>query len=265
MSDAVAQQDVAGQPPRGPGRPSIIADEVHHTYVIHDDSQRPTLRRLVARRFRPRAARRVHAVQGVTFRVAEGEALGIIGRNGSGKSTLLRVVAGLLPAEQGAVYARSKPILLGVAAALHPQVSGRRNVFLGGTALGMSRSELEKRFDDIVDFAGVREFIDMPFRAYSSGMQARLQFAIATAVIPDILLIDEALSVGDEEFKRKSEERMKEMLGEAGSIILVSHSMGAINEICDRVLWMDAGEIRAEGEPAEVIEMYKESSGTAQR
>lgn len=252
LTDALPGSEATG--------PAVVVDDVHLTYRVYADSQQPTLRRSITRRFRPRPAREVNAVRGVSLTLHTGEALGLIGRNGSGKSTLLRVVAGLLPATEGAVYARSTPVLLGVSAALHPELSGRRNIFLGGTAMGLSRRELEERFDDIVDFAGLREFIDMPMRAYSSGMQARLAFSIATAVAPDVLLIDEALSVGDEEFKRKSEARMRELLGEAGAIVLVSHSLQAILDMCTRVVWLDRGHVVADGNPQEVVASYRDAT-----
>ncbi len=259
MSEA-AQQQITGSTPASPPGRAVVVRDVHVIYRIYGDGQRPTLRRLVARRFQPRPAREVHAVRGVNFTLQQGEALGLIGRNGSGKSTLLRAVAGLLPATSGEIYARQTPVLLGVGAALHPELSGRRNIFLGGTALGMPRAEIERRFDEIVEFSGLGEFIDMPLRAYSSGMQARLQFSIATAVTPDVLLIDEALAVGDEEFKRRSEARMRELLGQAGAILLVSHSMEAVADMCTRVLWLDRGEIVRDGEPGEVIAAYRHAT-----
>lgn len=241
-----------------PDEPSIIADDIHVTYRVFQD-QRPTLRRVVANRFRPRPYRPLKAVRGVSIEAYPGDAVGIIGRNGSGKSTLLRALAGLLPVSQGAVYARSTPVLLGVSAALQQELSGRRNIFLGGTALGLSRRELEERFDDIVRFAGLEDFIDLPLRAYSSGMVARLQFSIATTIRPDILLIDEALAVGDAEFKKKSEERIEELLETAGTIFLVTHSLGMVEKICTRAFWLDKGEVKAQGETDKVMAAYQDA------
>lgn len=258
MVDVVPAQAGAAAKNAPADEPSIIADGVHVTYRVFQD-QRPTLRRMVANRFRPRPYRPLHAVQGVSIEAYPGDAVGIIGRNGSGKSTLLRALAGLLPVSQGAVYARSTPVLLGVSAALQQELSGRRNIFLGGTALGLSRSELEERFDDIVRFAGLEDFIDLPLRAYSSGMVARLQFSIATTIRPDILLIDEALAVGDAEFKKKSERRIGELLDTAGTIFLVSHSLGMIAEICTRAIWLDRGEVAAQGSPDEVLNAYQDA------
>jgi teichoic acid transport system ATP-binding protein len=238
--------------------PTLVADGVQMTYRVYED-RRPTLRKLVANRFRARKYREVRAVRGVTFTACAGEAIGIIGRNGSGKSTLLRVLAGLLPPTAGAVYARSLPALLGVSAALNPELSGRRNVFLGGLALGMSRAELEQRFDEIVQFAGLGDFIDMPLKAYSTGMAARLHFSVASSILPEILLIDEALSVGDEDFRQRSTARLGELLAHAGTVVLVSHSLDIVTELCSRALWLDAGLVVREGTPEEVVRAYKES------
>lgn len=239
--------------------PTVIVDDVHITYRVIK-GQRPTLRRLISRRFKPQPYTPVRAVRGVDFVAYAGEAIGVIGRNGSGKSTLLRGIAGLLPVTKGAIYVRKTPVLLGVGAALQQELSGRRNVYLAGTALGLSRAEIDERFDEIVDFAGVRDFIDMPMRAYSSGMGARLQFAISTAVTPDLLLVDETLATGDAEFKRKSEKRIMEMLEEAGTVILVSHSLGIVRQICSRVVWLDEGKVRLDGDPDEVVDAYVEAT-----
>ena len=239
---------------------SVLVDDVHLTYRIYTDSQKPTLRRFFARGLQGRPAREVHAVRGVTFEAHRGEAIGLIGRNGSGKSTLLRVIAGLLPATEGAVYATTDPVLLGVGAALHPELSGRRNVFMGGTALGIPRDVLEERFDSIVEFADLADFIDLPLRAYSSGMQARLQFAIATVITPEILMIDEALAVGDQEFRRKSEARIKGMVDKAGTVFLVSHSMESVRDVCSRVIWLNKGEVVMDGPVDEVVDAYLEAT-----
>jgi teichoic acid transport system ATP-binding protein len=236
--------------------PSVIVDHLDVVYRIYADSDR-SLRKLFIRDRHQREYRAVHAVRDVSFMTHPGEAIGLIGHNGSGKSTLLRAIAGLMPSEAGRVYARSLPVLLGVAAALQPDISGRRNVILGGTALGIPKEELEARFDDIVEFAGVEEFIDLPFRAYSSGMRNRLHFAIATCVTPEILLLDEALSVGDAEFKDRSDARIKEMIGEAGTVFLVSHSLSSILDVCSRVLWLDHGRLVADGDPQGVVEAYQ--------
>lgn len=236
--------------------PSVVCDDVSVTYRVYED-MKPTLRKFVAQRFRPRPYRAVEAVRGVSLTAYPGEAIGLIGRNGSGKSTLLRCIAGLLPPTHGSVRARSVPVLLGVSAALQQELSGRRNIFLGGTALGIPRKELEARFADIVEFAGLQDFIDMPMRAYSSGMKARLQFAIATAVTPEVLLVDETLAVGDAEFREKSEARIKEMLANAGTVFIVSHSLNTLRSVCSRAFWIEEGRIERQGNARRVIAAYK--------
>jgi teichoic acid transport system ATP-binding protein len=228
-------------------------------YRVYED-RRPTLRQLVARGFKPRAYTEVHAVRGVSLEAHRGESIGIIGRNGSGKSTLMQAMAGLLPPNSGHVYAVDQPTILGVNAALQRNLSGRRNVLLGGMALGMPRRDIEAQMDDIIDFAGVRESIDLPLGTYSSGMRARLHFSIATAVLPEILLIDEALAVGDEDFRIRSEQRIKELTRDAGTVFLVSHSLQSVIDTCTRAIWMDKGRFVMDGEPEAVIEAYKKST-----
>jgi teichoic acid transport system ATP-binding protein len=252
VSNATIETPTAVEAPT----PSVFVDHLDVTYRIYADSQ-PKLRRLFVGDASSREYRSVEAVRDVSFATYPGEAIGIIGHNGSGKSTLLRAIAGLIPATKGDIYASSIPVLLGVAAALNNELSGRRNILLGGTALGMKKNDLEDRFDEIVDFAGVREFIDLPLRAYSSGMRSRLQFAIAQAVTPEILMIDEALATGDADFKERSDTRIREMIGEAGTVFLVSHSLKNVADVCTRVLWIDHGRLVADGPPLDVIESYQ--------
>lgn len=238
--------------------PAVVVDDVSITYRIYSDS-RPTLRRLIASGGRTGQSRfrEVEAVKHASFVVQPGESVGLIGRNGSGKSTLLRAMAGLLPATAGQIWAQSTPILLGVQAALNPQLSARRNIYLGGTALGMTTAEVDEMVEDILEFAGVENFQDLPLRAFSSGMKARLQFSIATAIAPDILMIDEALAVGDEEFKEKSNDRLREIMDDAGTLFVVAHAMPTIKELCTRVIWIDDGVIRGDGAPDDVIAEYR--------
>jgi teichoic acid transport system ATP-binding protein len=243
-----------------PADATIVLDDVHVTYHVHSDT-RPHLRDLLrgdTAATRERNIRRVQAVRGVSFTAHRGEAIGLIGRNGSGKSTLMRAMAGLLPVTSGKVFASSQPSLLGVGAALQGGMSGRRNVMLGGLALGLSKDEVEERFDEIVEFADLQEFIDLPLNTYSSGMKARLLFAISTAVRPEILLIDEALSVGDEEFKERSKERIRELLDGAGTVFIVSHSNSIIRKNCSRAVWLDKGVLQMDGTPDDVLDKYKE-------
>lgn len=243
--------------PRSPY--SVVVENLDIVYRVFQD-RRPTLRHFVANRLRPRPYREVQAVSGVSFAVEPGEAVGIVGRNGSGKSTLLKAMAGLLPPRRGAVYAHDTPVLLGVSAALQQELSGRRNVYLGATAMGMTRQQVDEHFDEIVGFAGVEDFIDMPMRAYSSGMRQRLQFSIATAVRPEVLLIDEALATGDQEFRQKSRGRIQSLLDGAGTVFIVSHGLELLRSLVDRVLWMDEGSVVADGDADEVIDRYLEET-----
>lgn len=252
------------QPPTTPPRtqpadvaPSVVADHLSVTYRIQTDKRRELRRVVVGQQTRRRRMRTVEAVRNVSFVVRPGESVGVIGHNGSGKSTLLRAIAGLQPATDGRVFASSRPVLLGVNAALDGDVSGHGNVYLGGTALGFSRAELHERVDEILEIAGLTEFADMPLRAYSSGMKARLGFAIATAKTPDILLIDESLGVGDEEFREQSEDRINELLAASGTVFIVSHKAAAIVKMCSRVLWLDHGRMVADGEPEEIVKAYQ--------
>lgn len=207
-----------------------------------------------------RAERIIHAVRGISLVARRGEAIGFVGRNGSGKSTTLQAVAGLLPPSSGDVLATSEPVLLGVGAALQSNLTGRRNIELGCLALGMSQEEIDGRIDEIAGFADIDDFIDLPLKTYSSGMRARLHFSIATSIEPEILLIDEALSVGDEAFRKKSDVRIKELLGQAGTVFLVSHSLDTLEDACSRVVWIDDGAIRKDGDPHEVIDAYRAAS-----
>jgi teichoic acid transport system ATP-binding protein len=241
-------------------KPAVVVDDVHVEYKVlatgkrasADDSARKLLQRT-------RTTRTVHALKGVSFTAYESDSIGIIGSNGSGKSTLMRAIVGLTPTSQGSIYASSRPSMLGVGAALIRDLSGERNVILGGLALGMSLEEIESRYDEIVDFAGIREFIELPMRTYSSGMTARLKFAIATAREHDILIVDEALAVGDKTFRKRSEDRIRSIRDHAGTVFLVSHSMQSIRDTCNRVIWINKGELMADGEPDDVIGAYEES------
>jgi teichoic acid transport system ATP-binding protein len=198
----------------------------------------------------------VHAVRGVNLVIREGESVGIVGSNGSGKSTLLRTMAGLLPPTSGHVYANSEPMLLGVGAALRPSWSGRANIEIGLLALGLKDDVLEEMQRRAIEFADIGDAIERPLSTYSSGMRARLHFSIATSVSPRILMIDEALSVGDKFFKSKSYSRIDELRENAGTIVFVSHSPKEIERVCERVVWMDRGQIVADGPMEEVLEAY---------
>lgn len=200
----------------------------------------------------------IHAVRGVSFVAYHGESIGLIGTNGSGKSTLLKAVAGLLQPAEGEIYVSGTSSLLGVSAVLIPQLTGARNVEIGGMALGLSRKEIADRFDEIVEFSGIGDAINLPMKTYSAGMGARLRFAISTSSTPDILMIDEALATGDAAFRERSRQRIDEIRGKAGTVFVVAHSLASIKAMCTRVIWLDKGEIRMDGDPKEVTAAYRE-------
>lgn len=240
---------------------TLTADNVHIIYRTYLDAQ-PGLRARLKTGFRTSAPRfkDVHAVKGVSFELREGECLGIVGSNGSGKSSLLAGLAGLLDLQEGDVQAISRPSLLGVGAVLDRRLSGRRNATMGCLALGLSKSEIRQRMDAIIEFTGLEEFIDLPLKTYSSGMRARLAFTIATLVAPEILLIDEALAVGDREFKNRASERLDAIRASAGSVIVVSHNLGELRRLCTRMLWLEKGVLLADGDPEEVLAMYEDAN-----
>jgi teichoic acid transport system ATP-binding protein len=242
--------------------PSLVVDDVHLHYKTYGGKRlTPRQQRLFRLTRHVGAVDVVKAVRGISFVARHGESIGVIGHNGSGKSTLLRAVAGALPIAGGSIWTDGSAALLGVNAALIRDLTGERNIVLGGLALGLTPAEVGDRFDEVVDFAGIGDFVHLPMRAYSSGMGSRLRFAISSAARPDILLIDEALATGDTEFKRRSRERVDEIRSHAGTVLLVSHSMSTIRSMCDRVLWVDHGRLRADGPTAEVLEEYAEATG----
>lgn len=247
--------------PAGDGRrPVVIVDNLHVKYRIFAGGKRAVGNAARSGLLtRTRGIRTVHALKGVTFTAYANESIGVIGHNGSGKSTLMRAITGLTPPDSGAVYAASRPNLLGVGAALLPELSGESNIILGGLALGFSKREVQKLRDEIVEFAELEEFIDLPMRTYSSGMQARLKFSIATAKQHEILIVDEALSVGDKGFRARSENRIRDIRENAGTVFLVSHSMGSIRDTCDRTIWIDHGNLKMDGPTPDVVAAYEAS------
>lgn len=238
-------------------KPVVVVDDVHVEYKVLATGKAAGAAEARKLLERSRRLRSVHALKGVTFTAYENDSIGVIGSNGSGKSTLMRAIVGLTPVSQGAIFASARPSMLGVGAALLRELSGERNVILGGLALGFTLEEIEARFDDIVEFAGLREFIELPMRTYSSGMTARLKFAIATARDHEILIVDEALAVGDKDFRQRSEARIREIRDNAGTVFLVSHSMKSILDTCSRVIWINKGVLEMDGDPEEVINAYE--------
>lgn len=217
----------------------------------------PTLKAFLARPGRRRGVRIIQALNDVSFTVPSGTVLGIIGANGAGKSTLLRAIAGILPPSTGRIVVRGEiSTLLALGIGFNKALSGRENVALGGFAAGLDPDGIQARFADIVDFADIGEFIDLPMKTYSSGMYGRLAFAVAAHMNPDVLLIDEALATGDAAFRHKSMQKMQELCEDAGTILLVSHGLASIREMADRCLWVHKGQVRAHGPPDEVIDEY---------
>lgn len=200
-----------------------------------------------------------HALRDVSFELYHGESLGIVGRNGAGKSTLLRVLAGIIEPDTGALVNNGyKAALLSLQVGFDPFLNGRYNAILSGLLLGFRKKDIVDRMDDIIDFAELHDFIDQPVRTYSSGMRARLGFAVAFQLDPDVLLIDEVLGVGDAKFKEKSSAVMKEKIRSDKTVVLVSHSASTIKELCQRVVWIEHGEMRAAGPPEEVLKAYQD-------
>lgn len=198
------------------------------------------------------------AVKHVSFEVEEGGILGIIGKNGSGKSTLLKSIAGVFSPNTGTIDLKGHSVsLMALGVGFKDNLTGRENIVLSGMLLGFSEKEIEARAQDIIDFAEIGEFIDRPVRTYSSGMHSKLAFAITAMLETDIMLVDEVLSVGDERFKKKSLAKMKELINDKNrTVVIVSHSIPTLKELCDRVLWIHDGEMKEIGEPAEVLKHY---------
>lgn len=197
-------------------------------------------------------------LEDITFSVRAGEVVGIVGKNGAGKSTLLKIIAGVLKPTQGSVALGGNIVpMLELGSGFDPELSGSENIFLNGSILGYDRKFLESRYDDIVEFAELKEFIHMPIRNYSSGMLTRLAFSIATIVKPEILIVDEILSVGDVGFQNKSKAKMMELMSGGTTVLFVSHSIEQIEEMCDRVLWLDEHRIKLLGSADEVCREYK--------
>ena len=201
------------------------------------------------------------ALKDVSLRFNEGEVVGIIGVNGSGKSTLLRVLGGIYEPSSGRVLSKYNTLLLaGTGTGFSPDLTGRQNIYLYGSILGQSKSKMNSCIQEIIDFSELEEFIDLPIKTYSTGMKARLGFAVATSVEPDILLIDEVLRVGDAKFTDKSVKRIRKIVDGAKTVVIVSHSLGFLRNACDRLILMNSGKVVAEGDPDEVIQHYKEDT-----
>jgi len=234
---------------------AIRCTDARVSYTVR--THRPLIRGAL-RGQRPEA-RVIEAVRGVTFDVAVGESVGVIGPNGSGKTSLLQATTGLLPLAGGQVLVRSTPAFLGVQAVLRPHLTGWRNIELGLLAQGLNTAEAQDRTGEVAEFTGLDDFLDLRMETYSSGMRARLHFAVATALAPEILLIDEALAVGDREFRDKSTARLDEHRAAAGTVLLVSHNLTEIRRSCSRVIWLQEGLVVADGPTGDVLTAYEAS------
>ncbi|WP_152352287.1 ABC transporter ATP-binding protein [Brachybacterium subflavum] len=246
---------------------SLLVNDLHVTYRVFGAKKvghGPAKEQSALQKFLSRGAssqqgvREVHAVRGISFSARHGESIGIIGVNGSGKSTLLRAIAGLIPAAQGSVYVAGDPALLGVNAVLMGDLTGERNIMIGGLALGLTPQQVKERYQDVVDFAEIGEFVNLPMKSYSSGMGQRLRFAISASAVPDILMIDEALSTGDAGFRAKSKARINEVREAAGTVFLVSHSLATVKSMCERVLWVHQGQLVMDGPAEDVCKRYRQ-------
>jgi ABC-2 type transport system ATP-binding protein len=237
---------------------AVTVDHVSKRFRLYKERNQ-TLKAAVMR-----GRRSVHedfwALKDVSFDVPQGSTFGLIGSNGSGKSTLLKCLAKIYYPEKGAISANGKvAALLEVGSGFHPELSGRENIFLNGSILGMSRKEVTRKLDEIVEFSGVEQFIDQPVKNYSSGMYVRLGFSVAINVDPDVLVVDEVLAVGDAEFQEKCRQKFKDFKAAGKTVILVSHSMGTVKDMCDNVAWLSHGDLLAVGEAPGIIKQYLDS------
>lgn len=251
-------------PEAAPARPALEVEELTKLYRRSTPGdQLRTLKSALLDRTLTRGltpAEAIAALDGVSFTVPPGEAFGVIGGNGSGKSTLLKVLAGILKPSAGRVVTHGRvAALIELGAGFHPEISGRENVFINGAVLGLPRKEIERRFDEIVAFSGLGDYIDEPVKNYSSGMYVRLGFAVAVHTDPDVLLVDEVLSVGDEAFAHRCLRRIEEFLAAGKTLVFVSHGLDLVADLCDRVLWLDGGRPRLLGSPRRVVDAYRQA------
>jgi teichoic acid transport system ATP-binding protein len=238
---------------------AVVVDNVSMTYTVRSQQGKPPAKRTLMDRIRRAsgtATVQVPALKPLSLVVHLGESVGVIGTNGSGKSTLMKLLTGRLLPTGGEIYASSTPIMLGVNAALVQQLSGGDNITLGCLAMGMTPAQARAKRQSIIDISGLEGSLHLPLRSYSSGMASRLQFAIATSVDPEILIIDEALNTGDAQFRNRTRQRLDDLRQQAGCVFLVSHSLGTIKDMCSRVIWLEKGELIMDGDPHEVTDNY---------
>lgn len=236
---------------------AIEFHDVSKRFTLHTD-RRDTVQERITGLFRPRGQSEDYwALRGVSFEVPEGQSIALVGHNGAGKSTALKLMTRILEPTTGTVQMRGRiAALLELGSGFHPDLSGRENVFLNGSLMGFSRRDMELRLEEIIDFSGIGQFIDMEVKHYSSGMYTRLAFAVATSVDPDILITDEVLAVGDEAFQRKCMERIYSFRQQGKTIVFVSHALDTVRTLCDHAVWLEKGEPQLVGEAGEVVDAY---------
>jgi ABC-type polysaccharide/polyol phosphate transport system ATPase subunit len=241
------------------GEPAVVVDDLWKRFRIYHE-RNAYLKAAILRGRRARYEE-FWALKGVSLEVEHGEVIGIIGENGSGKSTLLKCLSRILRPDKGRVEVNGRlSALLELGAGFHPELSGRENVFLNAAILGVPRKEIERRFDEIVSFAGLEQFIDMPVKNYSSGMYVRLGFAVAINVDPEVMIIDEVLAVGDASFQRKCMDRFAHLRESGRTLVIVTHDLGSVRSLCDRAYWLRYGVLEEEGSPDEVSAHYAEEA-----
>ena len=250
----------------GPGAPAgaaVIVEGLSKRFRVQTE-KRTAIRERIARGKAPKA-KEFWALKNASFSVPKGSVFGIVGHNGSGKSTALKVLAGIYRPTEGHVQVNGRvSALLELGAGFHPELSGRENIHLNGAILGMPRSQINDSIEDIIDFAGIRDFIDAPVKTYSSGMAVRLGFSVAVKMDPEILIVDEVIAVGDEEFQRQCFDYLFELRQRGTTIILVTHSLGSVENLCDQALWLDHGEVRTIGPAREVVKQYVDQVNEAE-
>ena len=238
---------------------AIRIEELSISYKVSLEAKRTLKNAVMRASLRQQArVRSIDAIKKLSLDVPHGSVLGIVGSNGAGKSTLMRCIAGILSPTEGRVTVNGKiSTLLALGVGFNPALSGRDNIILGGLASGLTKEEIESKTDEIAEFAALPDgFIDLPVRTYSSGMYGRLSFSVAVSMTPDILLLDEALSAGDAAFKEKSFERMRQLCAEARTILIVSHALATVTDLCDTAIWMHKGSLLSKGKPEEIVDQY---------
>lgn len=240
----------------GSETPAIVVNDVAKRFKLYKD-RRTNLKEVFTQRRRHNRFDEFWALKGVSLEIPRGSTFGLIGHNGSGKSTLLKLIAGIHQPNRGTIQANGRiSALLELGAGFHPELSGRDNIYLNGAILGMTRKQIDAALDRIVEFSGIEEFIDTPVKVYSSGMYVRLGFSIAVNLDPEILVVDEIVAVGDEEFQRRCFEHLHELHKRGVTIVFVTHSMPLVRQLCDRVAWLDHGRLKMLGGPGEVVDAY---------